>query len=63
MKNELQVRVYDVLRRAVEEGIRIGWMRAHKHSEDPAHGVILENIETEVMNQISEVFTFPEVVE
>lgn len=61
--NTLQVNVYAVLARAVEEGVGHGVRRAYKHVDPGAHpteAVLIDHIEREVMNAISEVFSFPE---
>lgn len=43
---------------AIEEGVRRGWQRAHKHVEKPNEGSILAHLEECVMSQIYEYFTF-----
>ncbi len=47
-----------ILYQAIEEGVRRGYSRAHKHNEDPSEEVICETIEECVMSQIYEYFTF-----
>ncbi len=49
-----------ILDQAIEEGVRRGYSRAHKHNEDPSEEVICETIEECVMSQIYEYFTFDE---
>ena len=49
-----------ILELAIEEGVRRGYSRAHKHVENPAEGAIIEHIEECVMSQIYEYFTFDE---
>jgi len=49
-----------ILEMAVEEGVRRGYSRAHKHVENPTEGAIIEQIEDAVMSQIYEYFTFDE---
>jgi len=56
----VQVRAYDVLCRAVEEGIGYGWNRAHKHVDKPTPEAIRSAIEDAVMNALSEVLSFHE---
>lgn len=69
VSERLKVRAYDVLVEAVGSGIRYGWMRSFKHSEqgEPRRKVgdvsvehILETLEREVMNAIFESFEFDE---
>jgi hypothetical protein len=47
-----------ILEMAVEEGVRRGYSRAHKHVENPTEGAIIEHIEEAVMSAIYEYFTF-----
>jgi len=47
-----------ILDQAIEEGVRRGYSRAHKHNEDPSEEVICDTIEDCVMSQIYEYFTF-----
>ena len=47
-----------ILEMAIEQGVRRGWQRAHKHVENPAEGAIIKYIEDCVMSQIYEYFTF-----
>jgi len=49
-----------ILEQAIEEGVRRGYSRAHKHVEDPSEGAIIEHIEDAVMSSIYEYFTFDE---
>jgi hypothetical protein len=49
-----------ILEMAIEQGVRRGWQRAHKHVENPAEGAIIQYIEDCVMSQIYEYFTFDE---
>lgn len=43
---------------AIEEGVRRGYSRAHKHVENPTEGAIIESIEDCVMSAIYEYFDF-----
>lgn len=49
-----------ILEMAIEEGVRRGYSRAHKHVENPTEGAIIESIEDCVMSEIYEYFTFDE---
>jgi hypothetical protein len=55
----MRVKAYDVLTRAVEEGVAHGWTRAHKHLEDPSPDVIEAAMVDAVTSAICEVFEFP----
>ena len=47
-----------ILEQAIEEGVRRGYLRAHKHVENPSEGAIIESIEDHVMSSIYEYFDF-----
>jgi hypothetical protein len=52
----LQVKVYPILVRAVEEGVGYGWSRAHKHADNPDSEHVISTIEDAVLASILEVF-------
>jgi hypothetical protein len=54
----IQVNIYKIMARAVEEGIRYGWNRAHKHTDSPTKEHTIDEIEKAVMNELSEIFIF-----
>jgi len=54
MKPEFRV----ILEQAIEEGVRRGYSRAHKHVENPTEDAIIGSIEDCVMSSIYEYFTF-----
>lgn len=56
--NALKVNVYEVLSRAVEEGVASGWRRAHKHTDKPDAESVMLSIDDAVMGAICEVFVF-----
>ena len=47
-----------ILEQAIEEGIKRGYHRAHKHNENPTETSICENIEDAVMGSLYEYFDF-----
>ena len=49
-----------ILDQAISEGVKIGYMRAFKHNEDPSEEIICETIEDCVMSSLYEYFDFPE---
>jgi hypothetical protein len=59
----LRVRACEVLRRAVEEGLDYGWMRAHKHTDRPDEATIKDQILQGIMNEVCENFDFDDKVE
>jgi len=56
----MKVKTLVILEQAIEEGVRRGYSRAHKHVDNPTEGAILDSIEDCVMSQIYEYFTFDE---
>ena len=56
----MKVDKYRVLSDCVEEGIRYGYNRSFKHTDNPSEDDIVREIENAVMNQICEYFNFDE---
>jgi hypothetical protein len=56
----MRVKTHVILEMAIEEGVRRGWQRAHKHVENPLPSAIMEQIDEHVMSAIYEYFTFDE---
>ena len=56
----MKPKIYHILNIAIEEGVRQGWHRAHKHVENPSEQNIKEAIEDAVMSAIHEYCTFDE---
>lgn len=54
----MRPRTYSILDRAVEEGVKLGYNRAHKHTSKPTEALLLERIQDAVMEKICEVFEF-----
>lgn len=54
----MKVKTYDILVRAIEEGIDIGWARANKHTPTPSGKDIKDAISVAIGNQLDEVFDF-----
>ena len=54
----MKVKTLVILEQAIEQGVRRGWQRAHKHVDDPTELSICDRIEQCVMEQIHEYFTF-----
>ena len=52
----LAPKVYPLLQEAIEEGVRYGYQRAHKHVERPTQDSIVDEIERAVMGSIFERF-------
>lgn len=55
--------IYKLIEMCVENGVAYGWLRAHKHNEQPTAEQIQEKITQAVMHEICEWFKFDPVVE
>ena len=44
----MKVKTLVILEQAIEEGVRRGYSRAHKHVDNPTEGAIIEQIEDAV---------------
>lgn len=53
-------KTYHILDRCVEDGIAIGYNRAHKHTDDPSRQLLIQEIHREVMNEICSWFDIKE---
>jgi hypothetical protein len=56
----LQFRAYEIVSRAVEEGVKFGLMHAYKHTDSPSRDGLAECVEREVMLSLDEVIDFGE---
>jgi hypothetical protein len=56
----MTAKAYPVLARAVEEGVRYGYRRAHKHVEKPDETQMCDAIEQAVLDAVCEWFSFEE---
>lgn len=54
----MRPKTYKLINMAVEEGVKQGWYRVHKHNETPSENSIKEAIEDAVMSAINEYFEF-----
>ncbi len=55
-------RSYQIISRAVEEGVASGYMRAHKHTDTPDEEHLKQEIENYVMMALCEVIDFDDDV-
>ena len=49
-----------ILEMAIDEGVRTGFYRSHKHVENPSPEAIIESIQEHVMSKFYEYFDFEE---
>lgn len=54
----MKAKEYVILARAVEDGVDYGWLRAHKHADNPAEHDIKREMTEGVINAICECFEF-----
>lgn len=59
-RHDLLVDTYRMVSRAVEDGVTSGWYRAHKHTDTPVPEAIKCEIENAIMNELSNVFIWPD---
>lgn len=57
----MRAREYCLAERCVQDGIMLGWDRAHKHTDSPTKEAILENISQAVMLELTEWFMFEDI--
>jgi|SanBayMetagenome_1026888.scaffolds.fasta_scaffold13616_4 hypothetical protein len=54
----MKVDEYKVLVMVIENGVNLGWNRAHKHSDTPEEHYIKNCIEEAIMLELCEYFNF-----
>jgi len=54
----MKPKIRTILEMALDEGIRIGYRRAYKHSDNPEESWVIETIHNEIMNCIDLYFNF-----
>jgi len=54
----MRIKAYNILERAIEEGIAYGYRRAHKHTDNPTEEQIKQAMIDGVINEICEVIDF-----
>lgn len=54
---------HKVLEMALEEGVRFGYNRAHKHVENPHIDAVADCIVNDIMNSLNEWFDFDDNVD
>ena len=57
----MKANTYKLIRECIENGIRTGWNRAHKHTVKPEETVVFDRIEDAIMQEINEYFIFEEL--
>ena len=57
----MKVKSYPVLVRAIEDGYKIGWNRAHKHVENPSKDMIEDAVIQAILSEICDWFDFDDL--
>ena len=60
LKNTIRINSFEIISRAVNEGIQYGWMRAHKHDDNPNAEFVKDEIEKAVVGELCDVLKFDE---
>ena len=47
-----------ILEQCIDEGVRTGFYRSHKHVEDPSPEAVIESIQEHVLSKMYEYFIF-----
>jgi hypothetical protein len=56
----MKPKTYQLLEFAIENGLKLGYRRAHKHNDQPSEEYILEQQKEAILNEIYDWFDFPE---
>ena len=56
----MRPKMYRLIEQCVEDGVHMGWNRAHKHTDEPSEEHATDHIIRQVMFQINEWFDFEE---
>lgn len=57
-KTTVRWNAYDLVQRAISEGIRCGLRRAKKHTSKPTEEDVIDNLEREVMTALCDIMDF-----
>ncbi len=57
---KIKFKTYQLIERAVEEGIRYGYKKAHKHTDNPDEEGLKQLILDAIMQEFSEIINFEE---
>ena len=59
----MKAKEYNLIAEYIENGVMLGWNRAHKHNDEPDPQHVRECIERAVLNEICEWFDFEDKYE
>jgi len=55
---EVRLDAYKIIDQTVENAVRYGYNRAHKHTDTPSQAIMIEEIHRAVMNDLSDILKF-----
>ena len=58
LDSTVRLNTYKIVSDAIENGIKYGYRRAHKHTENPSEDTIIEQIHLAVMNDLCDIINF-----
>jgi hypothetical protein len=58
LDSTVRLNTYKIVSDAIENGIKYGYRRAHKHIENPSEDTIIEQIHLAVMNDLCDIINF-----
>ena len=53
----MKAKMYPLLERCIEDGVALGYARAHKHTDNPDESHMIASLEQAIMNVIDDAFT------
>ena len=59
----MKAKMYPLLERCIEDGVALGYARAHKHTDNPDESHMIASLEQAIMNVIDDAFTFDDFEE
>lgn len=63
VRTSVRLRAYTIIQQAVEVGVAHGHGRAHKHTETPSKDLYVSTVSDAVMNELSDILDFGDVVD
>jgi len=56
----IRFKTYNLIERAIEEGLEYGYHRAHKHTDNPNEHALIHEMQLAIMLELSEIIDFNE---
>lgn len=54
----MKINVYKIIDDAIENAVKRGYVRAHKHVDSPSESLMIQEIHRAVMNELCEIIKF-----